>query len=118
VHSTISTKDVEWYQVSDPMVVMEGVEEFVVYIFRAQKFYLIGATYEIHVELNPFQFELFTIVPVKRIPHGTWFSIDGIISQHRWYCGVCEMWGGHSIVEVRRCGDMWSYASPKSNLCK
>jgi raffinose synthase len=120
VRSTVSTKDVEWYQVSDPMVAVEGVEEFAVYFFQAHRFCLIGPTEEIHVELDPFQFELFTFVPVKRMPRGIRFAAVGLVNMlntggavERVRCG-----GGCATVEVRGCGDMWAYASPKPKICK
>jgi len=120
VRSTVSIKDVEWYQVSDPMVAVEGVEEFAVYFFQAHRFCLIGPTDEIHVELDPFQFELFTFVPVKRMPRGIRFAAVGLVNMlntggavERVRCG-----GGCATVEVRGCGDMWAYASPKPKICK
>lgn len=120
VHSTISTKDVEWYQVSDPTIVVEGVEEFAVYFFRAQKFCLIGPTDEIHVELDPFQFELFTILPVKRMPRGIRFAAVGLVNMLNTGGAVehVRCGGGRATVEVRGCGKMWAYASPKPKLCK
>uniref|UniRef100_A0A0D6QS51 galactinol--sucrose galactosyltransferase n=1 Tax=Araucaria cunninghamii TaxID=56994 RepID=A0A0D6QS51_ARACU len=120
VYSTVSAKDVEWYQVLEPALSVEGVDQFAVYMFKAQKFLMIGPGDEVGVELDPFTFELFTIVPVRRMPRGVRFAALGLVNMLNTGGAVerVRLGGAAARVDVKGCGEMWAYASRKPKECK
>ncbi|GLJ37755.1 hypothetical protein SUGI_0767270 [Cryptomeria japonica] len=120
VFSTVSPSDIEWYQVYDPTVSIEGIEQFVVYMSQAQKFLMIGPREKIQVELDPFNFELFTMAPVRSMPRGIRFAALGLVNMLNTGGAVEKLrHGGASVrVEVKGCGHFLSYASRKPKECK
>ncbi|KAH9309412.1 hypothetical protein KI387_037323 [Taxus chinensis] len=120
VYSTVSAADVEWYQVYDASLSVQGVEQFAVYMFQARKFLMLGPRDQVHVELDPFSFELFTIVPVRRTPRGVRFAAIGLVNMLNTGGAVERVRHGvaSSRVEVKGCGEMWAHSSRKPKLCR
>eukprot|EP00252_Welwitschia_mirabilis_P011512 TRINITY_DN25778_c0_g1_i1.p1 TRINITY_DN25778_c0_g1~~TRINITY_DN25778_c0_g1_i1.p1 ORF type:complete len:835 (-),score=-46.09 TRINITY_DN25778_c0_g1_i1:384-2804(-) len=124
VRSTVSTKDVEWYQASDflPLANVEAPDAlFAVYLYNAKKLVVLGRGEGIDLELKPFEFELFTMVPVKKVPEprGVRFAAVGLRDMlntggavQRVRCGR-----GCATVEVRGCGDFLAYCSHRPLSC-
>eukprot|EP00262_Sarcandra_glabra_P013458 TRINITY_DN3729_c0_g1_i1.p1 TRINITY_DN3729_c0_g1~~TRINITY_DN3729_c0_g1_i1.p1 ORF type:complete len:756 (-),score=84.88 TRINITY_DN3729_c0_g1_i1:81-2348(-) len=66
VESLAKPNDIEWKQGKNPIPV-EGVESFAVYMYRAKELVLLKPEDTIEISLEPFNFELFTVSPVKII---------------------------------------------------
>ncbi|XP_077253557.1 raffinose synthase family protein [Tasmannia lanceolata] len=66
VHSTANPNNIEWKNGRNP-ISTEGVELFAVYLYQAKKLVLLKPDENIEISLEPFDFELLTVSPVKII---------------------------------------------------
>lgn len=66
VSATTGPSDIEWKQGTSPIAV-DGVAKFAMYLYREKKLILAKPSGTIGVELEPFNFELITVSPVKTL---------------------------------------------------
>ncbi|GLT31928.1 hypothetical protein SLA2020_066270 [Shorea laevis] len=122
VTTKTNPKDIEWKSGKNPISV-EGVQVFALYFSEAKKLVLSKPTDNVEIALEPFNFELITVSPVKILPgNSIQFAPIGLVNMLN--CGgtiqSVAYDGSQSWVRigVRGAGEMKMYASEKPRACK
>ncbi|KAJ0049303.1 hypothetical protein Pint_15509 [Pistacia integerrima] len=76
-----SPNDIEWNNGKDPMSCVNGVNVFAVYMFQENKLKLLKISDKLEISLEPFNYELLTVSPVKVLPkRSIQFALIGLVT--------------------------------------
>ncbi|KAH6792153.1 Raffinose synthase family protein [Perilla frutescens var. hirtella] len=122
VSSTTGPSDVEWKQGPNPIAV-DGVQTFALYLFKEKKLVLIKPSGTIDVELEPFEFELITVSPVKVLARSTvQFAPIGLVNMLNTGGAIQSVAYNDRAKSVRigvkGTGEMKVFASERPAACK
>ncbi|XP_019185883.1 PREDICTED: probable galactinol--sucrose galactosyltransferase 5 [Ipomoea nil] len=115
-------KDVEWSQGSMQTCVQD-VEAFALYLFQEKKLVLVNPTDNIHITLEPFNFELITIAPIAKFgPKGIQVAPIGLVNMLNSGGAIQSLKfddeNNSLVVELKGTGEMRLYASQKPTICR
>ncbi|XP_019052352.1 PREDICTED: galactinol--sucrose galactosyltransferase-like [Nelumbo nucifera] len=120
VSATTSPNDIEWQNGKNP-VSTEGVQVFAVYMFRAKKMVLLKPWEQMDISLEPFNFELLTVSPVKLLSNKIQFAPIGLINMLNTGGAIrsleLDIKTNSVRIGVRGTGEMRSFASEKPKAC-
>ncbi|KAL6960561.1 galactinol--sucrose galactosyltransferase [Sarracenia purpurea var. burkii] len=125
VTATVSPADIEWKHGTNPIISIDGVRIFALYMFREKKLLLSKPSGAIEISLEPFNFELLTVSPVTVLatksvqfaPIGlvNMLNTGGAIQSVEFNDGA----GAGSVqVGVKGTGEMRVFASEKPKSCR
>ncbi|KAL7100656.1 hypothetical protein ACP275_08G008800 [Erythranthe tilingii] len=122
VSSAAGPADVEWKHGTNPISV-EGVGKFAMYFFREKKVVISNLSDTIDVSLEPFNFELITVSPVKFLAGSSvQFAPIGLVNMLNTGGAIQSLVynDGAATVEigVKGTGEMRVFASEKPVACK
>lgn len=119
--------DIEWKAGRSPISIKD-VDLFAVYMYKEKKLKLVKPSESLEITLDPFQFELLTVSPVKVLPRNNNKTNPVQVAP----LGLVNMLNGGGAVEwvelhkdsnrvavgVKGCGEMKAFASEEPGACK
>ncbi|CAN0901189.1 Galactinol--sucrose galactosyltransferase [Linum grandiflorum] len=121
ISCTASPNDIEWYSGKTP-ISTKGVTTYAVYMCKAKKLKLLKYSGTCHFSLQPLEFELLTVSPVKHLPRiSVQFAPIGLTNMLNSGSAIqlLEMEEDQHLVRVgvKGCGEMKAFASKKPWSC-
>lgn len=118
-----SPNDIEWNNGKHPMPSMKGVNKFAVYMFQEDKLKLLKPSDNIEITLEPFNYELLTVSPVKVLPkRSIQLAPIGLVTMLNSGGAVQSLVFDDNEnavrIGVKGCGEMRVFASEKPLMCK
>lgn len=118
-----SPTDIEWNNGKDPMSSVIGVNIFAVYMFQENKLKLLKISDKLEITLEPFNYELLTVSPVKVLPkRSIQFAPIGLVTMLNSGGAVQSLVFDNDEnavrIGVKGCGEMKVFASEKPLMCK
>ncbi|XAR67992.1 Galactinol--sucrose galactosyltransferase [Bertholletia excelsa] len=115
-------KDIEWGAGKNPIPI-KGVTTFAVYMFQQQKFKLLKPSDSLEISLQPFDFELLTVSPVKVLQEKSiHFAPIGLVNMLNSGGAVQSLdfddYGSSLRVGIRGYGEFKFFASEKPSSCQ
>ncbi|KAG5522952.1 hypothetical protein RHGRI_034935 [Rhododendron griersonianum] len=115
-------KDVEWGTGENPIPI-KGVETFAIYMSQQKEIKLLKPSESLEISLQPFDYELLTISPVKNLPSkAVQFAPIGLVNMLNSGGALQTLefddHGGSVLVGVRGAGEMKAFASEKPVMCQ
>lgn len=122
VTSKASVKDIEWNSGKNPIPI-EGVEVFAMYFSQAKKLILSTPSESVEISLEPFNFELITVVPVTTLARkSVHFAPIGLVNMLNTGGAIQSLAFDDEkssvCVGVRGTGEMRVFASQKPVACR
>ncbi|KAL3526082.1 hypothetical protein ACH5RR_014454 [Cinchona calisaya] len=122
VTSFAGPKDVEWKHGTTPISI-DGVQTFALYLFREKKLILSKPSDNIEISLEPFNFELVTVSPVKVLNNkGVHFAPIGLVNMLNSGGAIRTVVfddDANSVqIEVKGTGEMRVFSSEKPRVCR
>ncbi|KAL0377402.1 UNVERIFIED_CONTAM: Galactinol--sucrose galactosyltransferase [Sesamum radiatum] len=122
VSSVTGPSDIEWKQGNNPISV-DGVQTFAMYLFHEKKLVLSKPSGTIDVSLEPFEFELITVAPVKVLPKSSvQFAPIGLANMLNTGGAIQSLVyndRANSVqIGVKGSGEMRAFASQRPVVCK
>ncbi|KAL0351034.1 UNVERIFIED_CONTAM: Galactinol--sucrose galactosyltransferase [Sesamum radiatum] len=122
VSSVTGPSDIEWKQGNTPISV-DGVQTFAMYLFHEKKLVLSKPSGTIDVSLEPFEFELITVAPVKVLPKSSvQFAPIGLVNMLNTGGAIQSLVyndRANSVqIGVKGSGEMRAFASQRPVVCK
>lgn len=120
ITASASPADVEWKNGKDP-ISLEGVELFAVYMFQAKKLELLKPEDKVDVLLDPFDYELLTVSPVKLLSSkkSIQFAPIGLVNMLN-SGGAIQSFEAEEFeakIEVKGAGEMKAFSSVRPAAC-
>lgn len=115
-------KDVEWATGENPIPI-KGVDTFAIYMSQQKEIKLLKPSESLEISLQPFDYELLTISPVKNLPSkAVQFAPIGLVNMLNSGGALQTLefddHGGSVLVGVRGAGEMKAFASEKPAMCQ
>ncbi|KAI4389123.1 hypothetical protein MLD38_001382 [Melastoma candidum] len=110
-----SPMDIEWRSGMTPISI-DGAETFAVYKLKSKELLLLGASTELEISLDPFNFELAIVTPIKKLAGASVeFAPIGLTNMLNAGGALRELEHGERLarVRVRGEGEMKVYASKR-----
>lgn len=122
VSSTAGPSDIEWKQGTNPISV-DGVQTFAMYLFHEKKLVLSKPSGTIDLSLEPFEFELIIVSPVKVLANSTiQFAPIGLVNMLNTGGAIQSLVFNDRAKSVRigvkGTGEMRVFASERPVACK
>lgn len=122
VSSTTGPSDIEWKHGTNPISV-EGVDTFALYFFHEKKLVLSEPSDTIAITLEPFNFELITVSPVKALAgSAVEFAPIGLVNMLNTGGAIQSLVfndGTNSVqIGVKGTGEMRAFASERPVACR
>lgn len=122
VASTFSPRDVEWKHGTSPIPV-DGVQVFALYSFREKKLLLSKPSGDFEISLEPFNFELITVSPVRVLSiKGVQFAPIGLVNMLNSGGAIQTMVFNDDAtavkIGVKGTGEMRVFSSQKPTICR
>ncbi|KAL8475415.1 hypothetical protein ACS0TY_028174 [Phlomoides rotata] len=122
VSSSAGPNDIEWKQGTSPINV-DGVQTFAMYLFREKTLLLSKPSDKIDISLEPFEFELITVSPVKTLANSTvQFAPIGLVNMLNTGGAIQSLEFNDRAKSVRigvkGTGEMRVFASVRPVACK
>lgn len=121
--ATATAMDIEWHNGSRPFP-LGGAQLFAVYLSRARKVELRKPEEKIEITLDPFDYELLTVSPVKTLPlsssEAVQFAPIGLVNMLNSGGAVQSLEMGRSkvAIEVKGAGEMRAFSSAPPVGCR
>lgn len=121
VTTKAAATNIEWGKGKNPIPI-EGVESFAVYFFQAKKLVLTGPNENLEITLDPFDFELLTVSPVKILANKmVQFAPIGLVNMLNSGGAIqlLEFVNEEDMVRVavKGTGEMKAFSSEKPQAC-
>ncbi|PSR96710.1 Galactinol--sucrose galactosyltransferase [Actinidia chinensis var. chinensis] len=118
----VSPNDIEWNTERNP-ISTKGVYTFAVYFFHQKKLNLLKPSQTLEISLQPFDYELLTVSPVKNLPRNSvQFAPIGLAnmlnSGGAIQSLVCDDYENTVRVGIRGSGEMKAFASEQPVSCQ
>ncbi|GFZ12013.1 raffinose synthase family protein [Actinidia rufa] len=118
----VSPNDIEWNTERNP-ISTKGVNTFAVYFFHQKKLNLLKPSQTLEISLQPFDYELLTVSPVKNLPSkSVQFAPIGLVnmlnSGGAIQSLVCDDYENSVRVGIRGSGEMKAFASDRPVSCQ
>lgn len=122
VSSSAGPSDIEWKQGTSPINV-DSVQTFALYLFHEKKVILSKPSGTIDISLEPFEFELITVSPVKTLGNSTvQFAPIGLVNMLNTGGAIQSLVFNDRTksvrIEVKGSGEMRVFASERPMACK
>ncbi|CAI9111487.1 OLC1v1011715C1 [Oldenlandia corymbosa var. corymbosa] len=123
VTSTAGPKDVEWKHGTSPAISVDGVGLFALYSFREKKLVLSKPADTVAISLEPFNFELITVSPVKVLgTKNVQFAPIGLVNMLNSGGAIQTMvlndGDGSVQIEVKGTGEMRVFCDREPEVCR
>ncbi|XP_010249424.2 PREDICTED: galactinol--sucrose galactosyltransferase [Nelumbo nucifera] len=120
VSGTINPNDIEWTN-GKKQISIEGVQVFAVYMFQEKKLVLLKSWEQVEISLEPFNFQLLTVSPVKLLSNQIQFAPIGLVNMLNTGGAIRSLDFNNETnsvrIGVRGTGEMRSFTSEKPKAC-
>ncbi|XP_008784982.2 galactinol--sucrose galactosyltransferase [Phoenix dactylifera] len=121
ITASASPADVEWKNGKNP-ISLEGVELFAAYMFQAKKLKLLKPEDKVDVSLDPFDYELLTVSPVRVLSSKKTiqFAPIGLVNMLN-SGGAIQSFDAEELkamIEVKGAGEMKAFSSVRPAACR
>ncbi|KAK3413161.1 hypothetical protein EUGRSUZ_I01755 [Eucalyptus grandis] len=123
VSCTTKLSDIEW-SAGGSMISVDGVRVFALYLSQSKRLVLSKPSESLDITLEPFQFELVTVSPVKELrsasARGVQFAPIGLVNMLNAGGAIqgVEYGEGRAEIEVRGGGEFKAFASERPRECR